>query len=93
MFKSFGKRKIAELRRKIERGTENLALADRDDFKAISTLLQGWRDEESALAERLAQRGKELEPLSVLARFADVPKNLDKADRAKLAHAISQTVD
>lgn len=93
LFKSFGKRKIAELRRKIERGTENLALADRDDFKAISTLLQGWRDEESALAERLAQRGKELEPLSVLARFADVPKNLDKADRAKLAHAISQTVD
>jgi len=90
-------RKLDELRRKIERGTENLALADSDDFKAISTLLRSWRDEESALAERLAQHGKELEPLpealSVLARFADVPQNLDKADRAKLAHAIRQTVD
>ena len=59
--------------------------------------MRRWRDEESALAERQAQRGKELEPLpealAVLARFADIPQNLDKADRAKLAHAIRQTVD
>lgn len=56
----------------------------------------GWREEESALAERLEQRGRELEPLPealrVLARFADVPRNLAKADRAKLAHALRQTV-
>jgi hypothetical protein len=76
-------RHLADLRRKIERGTENLALADHDDFAAISKLLTRWRKEEAALAERLEQRGRELEPLPealrVLARFADVPGNLAKA--------------
>lgn len=89
-------RQLGELRRKIERGTENLALAGRDDFAAISKLLIRWREEETALVERLEQRGRELEPLPealrVLARFVEVSKNLVKADRAKLAHAIRQTV-
>ena len=89
-------RQLADLRRKIERGTENLALADSDDFTAISKLLIRWREEEAALAERLEHRGRELEPLPealrVIARLAEVPVNLAKADRAKLAHAIRQTV-
>ena len=89
-------RQLAELRRKIERGTENLALADHDDFAAISKLLTRWREEEAVLVERMEERGRELEPLPealrVLARFADVPGNLAKADRAKLTHALRQTV-
>lgn len=89
-------RRLADLRRKIERGTENLALAEHDDFVAISKLLTKWRAEEAALVERLEQRGRDLEPLPeahrVLARFAEVPQNLARADRAKLAHAIRQTV-
>ena len=89
-------RQLAELRRKIERGTENLALAEHEDFLAISRLLTTWRAEEAALTERIEQRGRDLEPLpealQVLARFAEVPSNLAKADRAKLAHAIRQTV-
>jgi site-specific DNA recombinase len=89
-------RQLADLRRKIERGTENLALAAAEDFAAISTLLTQWRDQESKLAERLEQRGRELEPLpealSILARLGEVPGNLAKADKAKLAHAIRHTV-
>jgi site-specific DNA recombinase len=89
-------RQLTDLRKKIERGTENLALAASEDFAAISKLLTQWRDQESTLADRLDQRGRELEPLpealSVLARIGDIPGNLNKADRAKLAHAIRQTV-
>ncbi len=63
---------------------------------AISKLLTKWRAEEAALAERLEQLGRDLEPLpkalQVLARFAEVPSNLAKADRAKLTHAVRQTV-
>lgn len=89
-------RQLADLRKKIERGTENLVLAAAEDFTAISKLLTQWRDQESQLSERIEQRGRELEPLPdalhVLARISDVPGNLAKADKAKLAHAIRQTV-
>jgi site-specific DNA recombinase len=89
-------RRLGDLRRKIDRGTENLALADRDDFLAISKLLTRWREEEAELVEQIERRGRELEPLPdalrVLARLSEVPGNLAKADRAKLAHAIRQTV-
>lgn len=89
-------RQLADLRKKIERGTENLALAAAEDFTAISRLLTQWRDQEAIIAERIKQRNRDLEPLpealSVLARISDVPGNLDKADKAKLAHAIRQTV-
>ena len=89
-------RRLADLRSKIERGTENLALADRDDFLAISKLLTRWREDEAALVEQIERRGRELEPLPdslrVLARFTEVPGNLAKADRAKLANAIRHTV-
>lgn len=89
-------RQLAELRRKIERGTENLALAESDNFVAISKLLTRWRSDEAELVERLEQRGRELEPLPealrVLARYAEIPGNLAKAGRGKLAHAIRMTV-
>jgi DNA invertase Pin-like site-specific DNA recombinase len=89
-------KRLAELRRKIERGTENLALASKTDFAAIAKLLNCWRDEEAELAERLDRRGRELEPLpeaiKVLARISDVPANLKLADREKLRRAIHETV-
>jgi len=89
-------RQLADLRKKIERGTENLALAAAEDFSAISRLLTQWRDRETQLSERIEQRNRDLEPLpealSVIARINDIPSNLTKADKAKLAHAIRQTV-
>lgn len=89
-------RQLADLRKKIERGTENLALAAAEDFSAISRLLTQWRDQETQLSERIEQRNRDLEPLpealSVIARINDIPSKLTKADKAKLAHAIRQTV-
>jgi BMFP domain-containing protein YqiC len=56
-------RKLTALRQKIERGSENLALAEREDFAAISKLLNQWREEESAITERIENANKHLEPL------------------------------
>lgn len=93
---SCDEKKLQDIRRKIERGTENLALAERDNFAAISKLLTQWREEEIQLVERLQNRGRELEPLpealSVLAKFDKIRERIGQADRAKLAHAIRQTV-
>ncbi|MEQ1830713.1 MAG: recombinase family protein, partial [Pirellula sp.] len=89
-------KRLALLRSKIERGTENLALADKANFIAISKLLDQWRGEEMVLAESLEKNSRDLEPLpealQVLSRLADVSKNLGLADRAKLKLAIHQTV-
>ncbi|MBU6175596.1 MAG: recombinase family protein, partial [Planctomycetes bacterium] len=66
---------LAELQRKIERGTENLALADSDDFQAISKLLNRWKEEAEAIQERIDHRNRSLEPipeaLSILSRYKD----------------------
>lgn len=74
----------------------NLALAAAEDFAAISKLLTQRRAQESTLADRIEQRGRELEPLpealGVLARISQVAGNLARADKTKLAHAIRQTV-
>lgn len=89
-------RKLADLRKKIERATENLALASAEDFAAIARLLAGWRDEEAELAGKIEGRVDELEPLPealrVLNRFAEIPNNMAKADRTKLGNAIRQTI-
>lgn len=89
-------RKLAELRRKIDRGTENLALADRDEFKAISELLSRWRDEEAELADRLERPDQDLQPLpdalKVLERLSEIHANLSLADVNKLGDAISKTI-
>ncbi len=89
-------KRLAQLRSKIERGTENLALADKANFMAISKLLDQWREDELVLADSLEKNGRDLEPLPealrILSRLADVSKNLDLADRAKLKIAIHQTV-
>jgi hypothetical protein len=89
-------RRLRAVRQKIERGTENLALADREDFAGISKLLMTWREEEAELVDRIERRNSELEPLpeamDVIAQFGDLRKRLKHADRVKLAHAIRQTV-
>lgn len=89
-------KRLLEVRRKIERGTENLALADKRDFAGIASLLTRWREEEATLVERIERRGKELEPLPealrVIARFAEIRDRLEQADRVKLAHAVRLTV-
>ena len=89
-------RKLAELRRKIERGTENLALADKNEFAAISKLLSRWHDEEFELSQRLEEPDSDLKPLpdalKVLGRLAEIHENLAKANVSKLADAISKTI-
>jgi site-specific DNA recombinase len=45
-------RKLADIRGKIERGTENLALAAREDVPGVSRLLAQWREEEVRLKDR-----------------------------------------
>ena len=93
---SSDERRLRELRKKIERGTENLALADRQDFAAISKLLMKWREEEAELADRIEQRKAQLEPLpealDIIAKFGDLRDDLAMADRVKLAHAVKRTV-
>ncbi|EMI43561.1 hypothetical protein [Rhodopirellula sp. SWK7] len=90
-------RKLASVRQKIERGTENLALADRENFAAISKLLSTWRDEESALLTRIENRAVELAPLpeaiDVIERLGEAFTKIKSADRVKLAHAIRLTVE
>lgn len=90
------KRQLAEVRRKIARGTENFALADREDFAGISKLLEEWRAEETRLVEQIERRKDELKPLTealrVIARFAEYRDQLQKADRVALANALRVTV-
>jgi BMFP domain-containing protein YqiC len=93
---SVDEKRLRAVRQKIERGTENLALASRQDFAAISKLLTKWREEEAELADRIERRNGKLEPLpeamDVIAQFADLGMKLGLADRVKLAHAVKQTV-
>ncbi len=89
-------KQLAAVRAKIERGTENLALANPEDVPGISRLLAGWRDEEAKLKEKLRQArgegGPTPESLAVMARLDQLLDHLTEADREKLAFAIRQTV-
>ena len=93
---STDEKRLRTVRQKIERGVENLALAEREDFAAISKLLTKWREDEAELVDRIDRRTVELEPLpeamEVIAQFGDLRKRLKHADRVKLAHAVKQTV-
>ncbi len=87
---------IANVRAKIERGTENLALADPADVPGITKLLAKWRKEESQLKEKLrAIQGEQApspEAVEVIGRLDELLECLSEADREKLAFAIRQTV-
>ncbi|MAD80552.1 MAG: hypothetical protein CMJ50_06880 [Planctomycetaceae bacterium] len=88
--------RLAAIRTRIERGTENLALASRDDMPGISRLLAGWRDEEAELKEKLEQTQGEAtispQAIEVMANLEELMTRLSEANREKLAFAIRQTV-
>jgi hypothetical protein len=71
-------------------------MADRDDFQSISKLLGRWKDELAAIQDCIDHRNRSLEPipeaLSILSRYSEITENLAKADQAKLAVAIRQTI-
>lgn len=89
-------RKLQDLRRKIERGTENLALADKNEFKAISALLARWQAEETELAIRIERPCDDLEPLpealKILKRLPEIRQNIKRADHGLLNDAIAKTI-
>ncbi|MBI3864046.1 MAG: recombinase family protein [Planctomycetia bacterium] len=89
-------RRLSAIREKIERGTMNLALANREDVPGVSRLLQGWRDEESRLKAQVQQaRGEgppSAEALEIIASLDKLLEDLHQADREKLRFAIQQTV-
>lgn len=81
---------------KIERGTENLALANPEDIPGISKLLAGWREQEDHTKDKLRQARGEGAPspeaLEVIGRLDELLERLSEADREKLSFAIRQTV-
>ena len=89
-------RQLAAIRAKIERGTENLALAEPADVPGISRLLGQWRDDEARVQEQLRQACGEDAPspevLAVMARLDGLLERISEADRDKLAFAVRQTV-
>jgi hypothetical protein len=89
-------KRLGEVRAKIERGTENLALAAREDLPGISRLLAQWRDDESQLKARLQQANgcgtPSPQAMEMIARIDQLLKRLSEADREKLAFALRQTI-
>ncbi len=84
------------LRAKIERATENLALANPEDIPGISKLLAGWRDQEANIKDKLRQARGEGAPspeaLEVIGRLDELLERLSEADHEKLSFAIRQTI-
>jgi hypothetical protein len=89
-------KRLAEVRAKIERGTENLALASREDVPGVSRLLGQWREEEARLREKLSQaNGSGMpspEAIEIMAKLDQLLKRLSDANREKLGFALRQTV-
>lgn len=94
--RSFEQDQLDEVRRKIERGTENLALAEGENFLAISNLLERWRAEESELEKRIARdRSRNIvrpEALAALEMLSEFRENLDGVDRVALSAAVRNTI-
>ncbi|NQU26440.1 MAG: recombinase family protein [Candidatus Nealsonbacteria bacterium] len=90
-------RKLDALRKKIARGTENLALASEEDFAGIAKLLSKWREEEAKLALGISRRSETVEAvpeaMRVLANMTLIRENLDLADKQTLRMALAQTID
>jgi hypothetical protein len=76
------------VRAKIERGTENLALANPEDIPGISNLLAGWREQETNIKDKLRRARDEGAPsseaLEVIGRLDELLERLSEADREKL---------
>ncbi|MCX7428622.1 MAG: hypothetical protein NTW96_23730 [Planctomycetia bacterium] len=93
---SHDEKRLREIRRKIKRGTENLALAGKQNSAAISKLLAKWREEEAEIVGRIERRRGELEPLpealKTIRQVGSVKRRLQEADHVKLQYAFRQTV-
>jgi hypothetical protein len=66
-------------------------------LRCTNSKLRGrWKDELAAIQDRIDHRNRSLEPipeaLSILSRYSEITENLAKADQAKLAVAIRQTI-
>jgi site-specific DNA recombinase len=94
---SLDAQQLAELRRKIERGTRNLALAEGDNFAAIAKLLDDWRDQERKLVARMRSGTDQeiaLSPrvLDALGNLAKMRNRLETANRVQLAAALRESL-
>lgn len=87
---------LAEVQTKIERATENLALADSDDFKSISSVLAKWREDERELQKRIKASRKDVQPnsdiLKAIANLGKVRQHLHLASADTLGPAIRSMV-
>lgn len=94
---SYEEEQIAELNRKIQRGTENLALADGEDFDSIARLLQEWREQRRRLQGQVdlssKRRGVPAEVLQAFSNMDAVRRNLHLADRIDLSSTLYAFVD
>lgn len=90
---------LQELRLKIERAEENLALAENDDdYRAIAGMLRKWRESERNLLARVDAQNQRRGPQGIVAmKSADdlklLRENLHLADRIPLAAALRSLVE
>ncbi|MBA3315282.1 MAG: recombinase family protein [Planctomycetaceae bacterium] len=90
-------RQLRELRHKIERGTQNLALAESDDdFAAVSKLLAAWREDEQLLLKRLmrgtSRRPAPAELVEAIEGMAAAREHLDEAAPGHLVAMFAQLI-
>jgi site-specific DNA recombinase len=93
---SFEQDQLDEIRRRIERAEENLALADAKDFDSISKLLKKWRSEAAELEKRIqGEQSKIAAPqiaVEAVEALSFVRDNLADFDRVLLSAAIRNTI-
>lgn len=94
---SYEAEQLAELDRKIQRGTENLALAEGDNFASIARLLDDWRGQRRKLQDQVTaqarKRGVSAETLAAFANMATVRQNLHLANRIDLSSTLFAFVE
>lgn len=76
---------LADVRSKITRATQNLALAEREDIPGISRLLAGWRETESEFNDQLraanGQHAPSPEAIEIISKRDKLLDRLGEADR------------
>ncbi|MBX3448198.1 MAG: recombinase family protein [Planctomycetaceae bacterium] len=93
---SLEKQQLSEVRRKIERGTQNLALADAENFDGIKRLLSSWREQEKALLARVdglaISSVASSDLLRAVGNLQTIRDHLELANRPMLAAALRQSL-
>lgn len=88
---------LDDVRRRIEKGERNLALAEHaEDFAAVSAQLREWRKREAELTARLnaldAETSQTSERVELIANLSTLREHLHLADRVLLATALQETL-